>query len=61
MSGTWTSLESHKSSRISWPNALQHGQPAGAITVLVDGRDPEVVAITITNAGVIPSDPCRTS
>jgi signal transduction histidine kinase len=37
-------------------NALQHGDPACPIDLTIDGADPQVVALSIENAGVVPPD-----
>jgi signal transduction histidine kinase len=37
-------------------NALQHGDPGCQVSVTLDGRDPELVVLSVANRGVIPSD-----
>jgi two-component system sensor histidine kinase/response regulator len=37
-------------------NALQHGAPGTPVAVTIDGGDPEVVKVTISNEGTIPAE-----
>lgn len=37
-------------------NAMQHGDPADAISVVLDGSDVGKIVLTISNSGIIPDD-----
>jgi two-component system sensor histidine kinase/response regulator len=36
-------------------NALQHGDPAGSVTIHIDGSDPAQLTVSIHNRGVVPA------
>ncbi len=37
-------------------NALQHGDPSRSIDLILDGADPELIALSIENTGIVPAD-----
>ena len=54
--GTWDLARLSRIAANLISNALQHGDKGSGIRVAIDGRDPNNVTFSVTNAGVIPPD-----
>lgn len=54
--GTWDLTRVSRIAANLISNALQHGDKAHGIRVAIDGRSPDSITLTVTNAGMIPEE-----